>query len=63
MSLMDNVFDIRAALKDTPDAELFEEVEAALWSYENRANTAEAELRTLKKALAIVGTYMMQKVE
>ena len=34
MSLMDDVFDLRDHLKDTPQAELFDNIETRLWAYE-----------------------------
>ena len=58
MSLMDSVFDIRAALQGKPEAKLFEEVEGALWSYENELNQTVQELHVLKAALVTIGTAM-----
>ncbi len=57
MSLMDKVFDVRAALKDTPEEEDFASIEAKLWEWENAAAILSDELHTLKRALAIVGSY------
>lgn len=34
MSLMDDVFDLRDHLKDTPEAELLDNIETRLWAYE-----------------------------
>jgi len=34
MSLMDDVFDLRDHLKDTPQAELLDNIETRLWAYE-----------------------------
>jgi hypothetical protein len=34
MSLMDDVFDLRDHLKDTPQAKLLDNIETRLWAYE-----------------------------
>lgn len=63
MSLMDSVFDVRAALEGKPEAKLFEEIEETLWRWETEAQDAQRELHNLKRALATVGAAMFPKVE
>ncbi len=49
MSLMDSVFDVRAALEGKPEAKLFEEIEERLWEYEEENDILRNKVRILKE--------------
>lgn len=61
MSLMDDVFDVRAKLKGTPEADLFETIENALWSYENQLDHANAKLKIYQDFFDMVKENTVEK--
>jgi len=63
MSLQDDIFDVIAVLKGKPEAEQFDRIYEEFGQAEEAQAHLLAELKQLKRALAVVGTYMMQRVE
>jgi len=47
MSLMDDVFDLRDHLKDTPEAKLLDNIETRLWAYEEWIDKHQPLLQTV----------------
>ena len=62
MSLQDDVFDVAAALEGKPEAEAFDNITKRLWKYEADLEISEQNWNEVTRALAIIGTLMMQKI-
>lgn len=63
MSIQDDVFDVEHVLRGSPVSEQFVRIYKALWHYEDRCEKLASELRELKQALALVGTYISPEVK
>lgn len=56
MSLMDDVFDVRAALEGKPEAKSFESIEEQLWAYEEWIDVHRPQLQTIADFKALLTT-------
>lgn len=56
MSIMDDVFDVREALKGKPEQKAFKRIEDALWRMENALSERNSTLEALRRgAIALKG--------